>query len=103
VPTPEARGAMLAGYRRHLQPNGHLFLMLPLLCLTNSRHMSVARFEAVLQRAGFAIVAKKNSPKVAFYCCVAATSAPAKGDAPVLLHGLHGKQGKGRMDFSVVL
>ncbi|CAM9262266.1 unnamed protein product [Sphacelaria rigidula] len=38
VPTARRRGEMLMGYREHLRPGGHLFLMLPLLCLTNSKH-----------------------------------------------------------------
>ncbi|OQS06828.1 hypothetical protein THRCLA_01144 [Thraustotheca clavata] len=68
VPTHEKRGDMLQRTWRHLNPNGHFFLMLPLLCLTNSNYMTVERFEEIVKYIGFDIREKKESPKIAFYC-----------------------------------
>lgn len=78
---------MLLGYRAHLRQGGHLFLMLPLLCLTNSKHTTRVSFAATLKTAGFKIRAVRDSPKVAFFCATAvdvpqgSVSVPEKGDA----------------------
>ena len=94
VPTPEKRGRlppapstrrlidyvgeMLQRTWRHLKDDGHFFLMLPLLCLTNSNYMTVDHFEAILTRVGFEIREKKETPKIAFFCLrkVPATTVP---------------------------
>lgn len=71
VPTAKRRGEMLAGYRAHLRPGGHLFLMLPLLCLTNSKHTTRASFAGILNQVGFTIQETRDSPKVSFFCATA--------------------------------
>lgn len=71
VPTAERRGEMLVGYRKHLRPGGHLFLMLPLLCLTKSTRTTRASFVETLHNAGFRIRETRDSPKVAFFCATA--------------------------------
>jgi 25S rRNA (adenine2142-N1)-methyltransferase len=68
VPDARARGRMLRMYLQHLKPGGHAFLMLPLLCLTNSNFMTIQMFERLLVQIGFKIREKKQSPKIAFYC-----------------------------------
>jgi 25S rRNA (adenine2142-N1)-methyltransferase len=68
VPDARARGRMLRMYLQHLRPGGHLFLMLPLLCLTNSNFVTIQMFEKLLVGVGFEIREKKQSPKIAFYC-----------------------------------
>lgn len=75
LPTAKRRGEMLAGYRDHLRPGGHLFLMLPLLCLTKSTRTTRASFAETLKKIGFRIRETRESPKVAFFC---ATTAPLK-------------------------
>ncbi|CAM9730859.1 unnamed protein product [Hapterophycus canaliculatus] len=73
VPTPKRRYQMLSGYRKHLRDGGHLFLMLPLLCLTKSTWITRESFLETLTKIGFALVARKESPKVAFFCLTTAT------------------------------
>lgn len=78
VPTAKLRGEMLVGYREHLKPGGHLFLMLPLLCLTKSSNTTRKSFAETLRKAGFRIRETRDSPKVAFFC---ATTAPIEAEA----------------------
>lgn len=75
IPTPKGRYEMLRGYREHLRDGGHLFLMLPLLCLTKSTRTTRESFLETLTYIGFTVVAKKESPKVAFFCL---TTAPVE-------------------------
>ncbi|CAM9214442.1 unnamed protein product [Phaeothamnion confervicola] len=79
VTTPERRGTMLAMCRAHLRHGGHLFLTLPLQCLTRSRRCSREALLAVLQQAGFEPVEARDSPKVAFFCLRAVEPAAAHG------------------------
>eukprot|EP00752_Nemacystus_decipiens_P003080 g2853.t2 len=80
VPTAKGRYEMLKGYREHLRDGGHLFLMLPLLCLTKSTRTTRESFVHTLTQIGFKAVAKKESPKVAFFCLT--TAAPLKLEGP---------------------
>lgn len=74
---------MLVGYRGHLRPGGHLFLVLPRLCLTNSTRMTRASFVEMLERTGFRIRKTRESPKVAFFCATATQREPtATPDRP---------------------
>ncbi|KAF1318182.1 Rrna methyltransferase, partial [Globisporangium splendens] len=68
VPDAVSRGKMLKLYYEHLQPSGHLFLMIPLLCLRNSKFMTYARFVEILKAVGFFVKETKDSPKVSFFC-----------------------------------
>ena len=69
VPDPLERGKMLRMYFEHVQPGGHVFLMLPLLCLTRSKHMQMQDFVHLLtQKLTFRLIETKTSPKVAFFC-----------------------------------
>lgn len=68
VPTAKGRYEMLVGYRNHLRNGGHLFLVLPLLCLTKSTRTTRESFLETLSQIGFTVVAKKETPKVAFFC-----------------------------------
>lgn len=77
VPTARGRYEMLRGYRNHLHDGGHLFLMLPLLCLTKSTRTTKESFLETLAQLGFAVVAQKESPKVAFFCFT--TAPPREG------------------------
>mmetsp|Transcript_6205 Transcript_6205/g.21810 ORF Transcript_6205/g.21810 Transcript_6205/m.21810 type:complete len:267 (+) Transcript_6205:90-890(+) len=76
VPGAAQRGRMLQLTRAHLQPNGVLFLMLPLRCLTRSPTCTWGRLESVLGAVGLEVLATKESPKVAFVCARAAEPPP---------------------------
>ncbi|RHY20152.1 hypothetical protein DYB32_010094 [Aphanomyces invadans] len=101
VPTPEKRGEMLQRTWTHLNDGGHFFLMLPLLCLTNSTFMTVDHFEKLVQQLGFVLREKKETPKIAFYCFQKLL------DKPVIVAGSWPEKvlipGPKRNNFSVVL
>lgn len=69
VPRADQRGLMLARLYHQLIPGGLCFLTLPRLCLNQSPHLSIERFQALLARTGvgFEIVETKESPKIAFF------------------------------------
>lgn len=92
LPTAKRRGEMLAGYRDHLRPGGHLFLMLPLLCLTKSTRTTRASFAETLEKLGFRIRETRESPKVAFFC---ATTAPLEAKLPLETESLRGEASAG--------
>ncbi|EQC33321.1 hypothetical protein SDRG_09299 [Saprolegnia diclina VS20] len=100
VPTPEKRGEMLQRTWRHLKDDGHFFLMLPLLCLTNSNHMTVDHFEAILTRVGFEIREKKETPKIAFFCL---RKVPATAVPPGTFQHKTLRPGPKRNDFGVAI
>ena len=54
-------------YRSHLRPNGLVFLMLPVLCLYDSKYMTYEKFVDILHFIGFEVMATKKSPKIAFF------------------------------------
>ncbi|DBA00285.1 TPA: hypothetical protein N0F65_001480 [Lagenidium giganteum] len=101
VPDPMSRGKMLQMYYEHLKPSGHLFLMIPLLCLRHSKFMTYDRFCDILRAVGFEIREKKDSPKVSFFCLQRASQAApdtTKRFPQKLLN-----RGEKFNDFSVVL
>lgn len=70
VTTPEQRGRMLHLCYQHLRPGGILFLVLPKLCLKQSKFMTYKYFEEILREGvGFEILDEvaKDSPKLAFF------------------------------------
>lgn len=70
VTTPSQRGRMLSLCYHQLRPGGVLFLILPKLCLTQSKHMSRKYLEEILREGiGFEILdeGKRESPKLAFF------------------------------------
>lgn len=108
VPDAESRGRMLKLMYAHLQPGGHAFLMIPLLCLRNSKFMTYSRFVAILQAVGFAVKETKDSPKVSFFCLEkkpeGVTAARlANASATVRFPQKLLAQGDKRNDFSVVV
>lgn len=98
VPDAQQRGLMLRHYRSHLRPNGLVFLMLPLLCLSDSKYMTYDRFVAILQTVGFNIVASKESPRIAFFALELAQP-KLKLAHQLQLTDLHHK----RSDFNVII
>ncbi|RXW24927.1 hypothetical protein EST38_g938 [Candolleomyces aberdarensis] len=59
VPEPKDRGRMLLMAHSMLVPDGHLFVALPLPCLSNSRYLTFEHFEAVMNVVGFTKVKEK--------------------------------------------
>ena len=69
VPTKELRLKMLLNIYEHLKINGHLFLILPLLCIRKSAFQDCKKFVKFLNEIGFKLEHSKTSPKLAFFCC----------------------------------
>ena len=70
VTSPEQRGKMLSLCYQQLRPGGVLFLILPKLCLKQSKFMTCMYFEQILKDGlGFELLDEcaKDSPKLAFY------------------------------------
>ncbi|KAF8078153.1 nucleolus protein [Lyophyllum atratum] len=53
VPEPKDRGRMLRLAHSFLVPGGHLFLALPLPCVTNSRYLDFPNLKALMEAIGF--------------------------------------------------
>ncbi|GLE05009.1 hypothetical protein PINS_up013993 [Pythium insidiosum] len=110
VPDAPSRGKMLQLSFQHLRPGGLFFLMLPLLCLHNSKYMTYVRFVEILKAVGFLVRETKESPKVAFFCLErpieseGAMGKPSKSFPQQLVHSSDDpKKMKKRNSFSVVL
>ncbi|KAI9021081.1 putative methyltransferase-domain-containing protein [Hyaloraphidium curvatum] len=58
------RAEMLRRTHSFLKPEGHLFVVLPLACLANSRYMDHDRFRAILRTLGFEEVAQHDSSRL---------------------------------------
>ena len=69
VPTKEQRLQMLLNINRHLNTNGHMFLILPLLCIRKSLFSNCNTFICFLGDIGFKLKHTKTTPKLAFFCC----------------------------------
>ncbi|CAM9190270.1 unnamed protein product [Ascophyllum nodosum] len=98
IPTAKQRGEMLKGYRKHLRPGGHLFLMLPVLCLTKSTRTTRASFEETLKAVGFRIRETRDSPKVAFFCAMAVEENPREADSRGDRCGIRNMTGSARLE-----
>ncbi len=68
ISTPVMRGRMLALVRKHLQPEGRLFLMIPRRCIEASRYCTLAVLTEALSLLCMRVVESKLSPKIAFFC-----------------------------------
>ena len=69
VPTKEQRLQMLLNINKHLKTNGHMFLILPLLCIRKSLFLNCGAFICFLEDVGFKLKHTKTTPKLAFFCC----------------------------------
>lgn len=78
VTDPLHRGDMLLRSYQHLKPGGLFFLMLPLRCLTKSKHMTQDHFRSLLKHVGFTIEHEETTPKVAFFVLQRSLKVPKK-------------------------
>ena len=71
VPTPERRGVMLRRLRNFTKVGGLVFLMLPLLCVTQSKYLTKDSFLNMLVKVlKFEIREVKETPKILFVVLV---------------------------------
>ena len=68
VPTKEQRLQMLLNINGHLNTNGHMFLILPLL-VSGNRYFLMQYIYLFLGDIGFKLKHTKTTPKLAFFCC----------------------------------
>ncbi|KAK4055956.1 25S rRNA (adenine2142-N1)-methyltransferase [Microbotryomycetes sp. JL221] len=61
------RAEMLCHAHKYLKPEGLLYLVLPLPCLTNSRYTSHERLNAILSSCGWQSVKQHDSAKLSFW------------------------------------
>lgn len=73
VPTPRQRGLMLRRCAAMLRPGGLLALVLP---LRFAQQMGGGAVEAVLAALGLTLAATAESPKIAFFAAVRASTSP---------------------------
>ncbi|KIK65513.1 hypothetical protein GYMLUDRAFT_357695 [Collybiopsis luxurians FD-317 M1] len=69
VPEPSDRGRMLCLANDFLMPGGHLFVALPLPCLTNSRYLDFEHFASLMMCLGFTEVQNhwRKGGKMVYY------------------------------------
>jgi len=69
VPEAKDRGRMLQLAHRILVPDGHLFVALPLPCVTNSRYLDFEHLKALMEALGFAQMKErwKTGGKMAYW------------------------------------
>lgn len=60
----QLRAEMLRRAHHFLKPEGHIFVVLPLACLNNSRYMDHERFRGILATLGWEPVAEHDSAKL---------------------------------------
>lgn len=91
VPTPAARGVMLARMAAHLRPGGVAFIVLPRRCVEAAGSETYASFEAAAAAAGLApVLARRSSPKLAFWAVRGAEDGEGgggEGAASSIKHG----------------
>ncbi|KAF9001946.1 nucleolus protein [Cyathus striatus] len=104
VPDPQDRGRMLSLACSMLIPNGYLFLVLPLPCVSNSRYMTFEHLKELMSVLGFEQVRQKwrDGGKMVYWLYVKrswknASSKPYSTTKTVLRSGMR------RNNFSIVL
>ncbi|ORZ29990.1 putative methyltransferase-domain-containing protein [Catenaria anguillulae PL171] len=110
LPTPAARGAMLAKSIAHLDPCGLrlVYVVLPRACLDNSRYMTHARFVDVVMREalGCVLVAERWSSKLwcgLFHAQADRDGASASRKKAGKVAKVVVNEGGGRNNFAIVL
>lgn len=61
------RGDMLRKCQELIVDQGHLFIVLPLPCLNNSRYLNDGLFISMVESLGFNVCARHNSKKLSFF------------------------------------
>ncbi|BGP24274.1 nucleolus protein [Rhodotorula toruloides] len=96
------RGHMLVHAHNYLLPNGYLYIVLPLPCLTNSRYLSHDRFSSILNSTGWDVVRKHDSAKLTYWLVTRKEGEGAKGDGKVWKRE-EVRSGVGRNNFVIVI
>jgi 25S rRNA (adenine2142-N1)-methyltransferase len=68
VPTPQKRGEMIQRFGKFLEPNGHLFIVLPLSCINNSRYCDKQLFTQIMESQGFSMEHYHETKKLVYMC-----------------------------------
>lgn len=100
VSTPRKRGEMIQRFVPFLKPNGYLFVVLPLSCITNSRYCDKQLFQEILQSQGFNMTNYHEAKKVV-YMCFQLTGEGANKEAKYSKRKIH--DGKAMNNFCITL
>ena len=73
---------MLASLRAHLSPGGLCFLVVPRTCVERSSRTTPVAFDAVLARAGFRELERRDTPKLLHLCLETADAPSPRPAAP---------------------
>ncbi|KAJ2205232.1 25S rRNA (adenine2142-N1)-methyltransferase [Coemansia sp. RSA 521] len=99
---PVKRGDMLRQAAQLLVPNGYLFLVLPLSCVTNSRYLNDDHFLAIMTHLGFTQLFSHHTAKLAYYVYKLTSQRKiAEKDHKFSKRLIH--PGAGRNNFSIVV
>lgn len=58
------RGEMLLHAHQYLRPQGYVYLVLPLACVANSRYLTHAHLQAIVESAGYEVVRNEDSARL---------------------------------------
>ena len=99
---PQRRGQMIAKAMRILPLSGHLFLVLPLACVRNSRYFSQEMLVAMLKKLGGEVIEEYASPKL-YFVMIRKVRERREEEYTGCFPKLQILGGKGRNNFHIVL
>jgi len=107
VPEPKDRGRMLMLAHTMLSQGGHLFLVLPLPCVQNSRYLTCEHLKALLAQIGFIEIEEKckSGGRMAYllFQKVGASGETRSGRVETFLTKKVLQTGKNRNNFCILL
>ncbi|PWN93442.1 hypothetical protein FA10DRAFT_264093 [Acaromyces ingoldii] len=94
------RGRMLIHAHDYLKPDGYLYLVLPLACVTNSRYLDHERLRSILDSCGWNVVVQDDSKRLTRWLCQrkGALSSEESGSIGETNKGKKAKKGKRNND-----
>lgn len=63
------RGRMLIRAHDYLKPDGYLYLVLPLACVSNSRYLDHGRLRSILDSCGWNVIVQDDSKRLTRWLC----------------------------------
>ncbi|KAF5324470.1 hypothetical protein D9611_004524 [Ephemerocybe angulata] len=104
VPEPKDRGRMLRMAHSMMVQDGHLFIALPLPCVTNSRYLTIEHFKAIMSIIGFKQLKEKwrEGGKMVYYLYQKEEPSPAQ-DGTLFSKKRELRAGPSRNNFAVLL